>query len=114
MPVDLAFSRCKPSLPYSKTCSHASFSLPAALPLIRTCQKIFATTTSAPSAKTAPPACVSSRSLQLVEETERAVRMSVAPEEPGVVKLPPHLLLAPDYATARVHPDPAGRAVDKG
>ena len=26
--------------------------------------------------------------------------MSVAPEEPGVVKLPPHLLLAPNYATA--------------
>ena len=26
--------------------------------------------------------------------------MSVAPEEPGVVRLPPHLLLAPDYATA--------------
>ena len=26
--------------------------------------------------------------------------MSVAPEETGVVKLPPHLLLAPDYATA--------------
>ena len=27
--------------------------------------------------------------------------MSFAPEEPGVVKLPPHLLLAPTYATAR-------------
>ena len=27
-------------------------------------------------------------------------RMSVAPEEPGVVKLPPHLLLAPNYKTA--------------
>jgi len=26
--------------------------------------------------------------------------MSVAPEEPGVVKLPPHLLLAPEYYTA--------------
>jgi len=26
--------------------------------------------------------------------------MSVAPEEPGVVRLPPHLLLAPNYATA--------------
>jgi len=26
--------------------------------------------------------------------------MSVAPEEPGVVELPPHLLLAPDYKTA--------------
>ena len=46
---------------------------------------------------------------QLVEENERAVRMSVAPEEPGVARLPPHLLLAPNYDTASSSSGPSSR-----